>query len=514
MLKNILIVILLAAFMNFTFGCHYAAKTKPEALKGSKETIVKIALLDGRTIQFDDEGGHYFASSKQISGFAEVKDSTRYHGRLLGTKGFVPVNVPIDSVLQVWVKRTDPIGTLFAVIGVVALVGVLTVLVIAALKESCPFVYSYDGHQFVFDAEPLGGAICEGLQRSDCSRLEHVKPVEGQYRLKFKNEVEETQYLDGAELLVVDHQPEDLIVPDTAGYLHVISEPISAEKAVDENGRDITSFVNGRDGMAWQTQMSEKEVAQSTDTRHHLTFEFSKPQNAQRARLIVNAGTAIWGSNMIREMLQLRGSRVDEWYRAVNQRGLKALELLSFNLREELYLMKLYVQKDSTFVERSLVLGGGPFVAEDRVIELDVSDIPGDKLVLQVNPPKGFWTLDYLAVDFDHNDVAAPQVVKPLYARDLNGQDITRQLTRIDSVRYVMARIGDWADITFDAPPLKADLQRSVFLKTTGYYEVQIDKSVPEQTELVNRLLREPGAIASYSMQRYLEWLHSQNRSN
>jgi hypothetical protein len=420
----------------------------------------------------------------------------------------------IDSVLQVWVKRSDPVATTFAVIGVVAMVAVATALIVAALKESCPFVYSYDGQQYVFDAEPLGGAICAGLERSECSRLEYVKPVEGQYRLRFQNEVEETQYLDGAELLVVDHRTEDLIVPDSSGRLHVISSPLSPASARDENGCDITKFLNLRDGMAWQTQMSIAELTQSTDTRHHLTLEFSKPKDARRARLIVNAGTAIWGSNMIREMLQRRGSNVEEWYQAVNQRGLKAVELLSFNLREEMYLMKLYVQKDSTFVERSLVFGGGPFVAEDRVIELDVSDIPADKLVFKLNPPKGFWTLDYLAIEYDNDDVAIPQVIKVLYGRDQNGRDITRQLARTDSVRYVMARTGDWADIAFDAPPLTANLQRSVFLKTTGYYEVQINKNVPEQTELVNRLLRDPGAIAAYSMQRYLEWQQEQQRSN
>ena len=70
-----------------------------------------------------------------------------------------------------------------------------------------------------------------------------------------------------------------------------------------------------------------------------------------------------------------------------------------------------------------------------------------------------------------------------------------------------MPRNGDWAELTFAAPPPVADgWVRSVFLETDGYYEIQIDKRQPEETALVRRLLTEPGAIVSYSIGRYLEW--------
>ena len=67
--------------------------------------------------------------------------------------------------------------------------------------QSCPFVYSYDGENYIFDAEPLGGAISEGLKKTDYSRLEHLKGVEGKYHLFLRNELEETQYTDAIKLL-------------------------------------------------------------------------------------------------------------------------------------------------------------------------------------------------------------------------------------------------------------------------------------------------------------------------
>ena len=60
-------------------------------------------------------------------------------------------------------------------IGLVAAVAVGTVAIIvgvaAATKQSCPFVYSWDGKQYVFDAEPYGGAITRGLEKDDFSTL-------------------------------------------------------------------------------------------------------------------------------------------------------------------------------------------------------------------------------------------------------------------------------------------------------------------------------------------------------
>jgi len=512
--KKTVAVLVLVAFLITTIGCHHTVKRPPEKLEGGSEKIIKIALVDGRVIEFDADGGRYSSETRQISGYTPVAALATYQGRDTVISSFEPVNMPVDSVLQVWVRKSDPALTVLAVLTVTVLVALVAALVAAAFKESCPFVYAWDGQKYVFDAEPLGGAICEGLQRSECSRLEYAAPDAGRYRVKFRNEVPETQYLDQVGLLVVDHAPDQLIVPDAACRLHVISNARSPLGATDESGADIRTFVAERDGLAWQTHMTESALKRTADTRHHLAFEFAKPVGAKHARLIVNAGTAIWGSNMIREMLQMRGSQVDQWYREVNRRGAKALELLSFNLREEMYLLKLYVQGDDSLLERALIPGGGPFLAEDRVIGFDVSDIPGDRLTLRLNPPKGFWMIDYLAVEYDDSTMAAPRAVPVGSAQDQSGRDITAELAAIDSVRYVMPRVGDWADISFAAPPGAPDLARSVFLVTTGYYEIQIDKKAPEQTALIHRMLSEPGAIITYAIDKYVEWTQQQARDN
>ena len=99
-------------------------------------------------------------------------------------------------------------------------------LIALATKESCPFIYSFDGEKYVFDGEPYGGAICPALERTDYCLLENLKPFNNQYLLQLTNEVDETQYTNEFKLWVVDHPKGIRIVPDINGKLFTISNPL------------------------------------------------------------------------------------------------------------------------------------------------------------------------------------------------------------------------------------------------------------------------------------------------
>jgi hypothetical protein len=496
MFKRVICILILLAFLNLLYGCTRIVQVDKDKLDGyaPTERIFEVVYPDGRTVSFDrDDGGRYVSETKLIVGFDRLGNF---------------IKIPIDDILYVKVKRTDVVATTVAVIGVTALAAVALLAIIAATKESCPFVYSFDGSQYVFDAEPLGGAVSKGLEKTDYSRLDYLKPVDGRYRLLLQNEVEEIQYLDEFKLAIVDHDRNIEVIPDLDGRFHCISEASIPVTAVDENGKDISGFVESSDGLRWQTMMPRDQSFHDHDTRHHLTFEFPKPEGAVSAKLLINAGTALWGSNMIREMLQLRGDGVADWYDDIDRFGPKMRELFHFNMREELYLMHLYVKKDGDWVKRGLIPGGGPLITEDRVIEFDVSDIDEDVLTLQLNPPFGFWTIDYVGIEYDSYLTAKPMEISVSTATNRVGEEVGDLLRERDGRYFVMPELNDRAKVDFVAPALEDDLERSVFLKSTGYYKIKLDEKKPEEKELIATMLSTPGAIAEYSLDKYVKWRH------
>jgi len=422
------------------------------------------------------------------------------------------IDVPVEDILYVQVKRYAPGRTVALVFAVpLALVGALAIAVVAS---SCPLIYSYDGEQYVFDAEPLGGAVSKGLQKNDYSRLDHLKAVDKSYKLMLRNELQETQYLDEIKLLVFDHNPEDIIIPDLTGHFFKISRPVVSTKATDESGQNLDLFLNQNDGVAWQTNLPKIEGPMINFQRHQIILEFPKPAGVKRANLVVNAGTALWGSNMMHEMLQLRGDRVDDWYRAIDTQGPELMELYHFMAREELYVLKIHIKDGNQWVEQGFIPGGGPLVTEDRMIPLDLSEISGDKLVLRLEPPSGFWQIDYIAMDYGPTKQLVGHEIPLKAAVDHTGKEITPSLNQADGIYHQMPEVNDWFKAEFAAPERNSGMQRSIFLKTTGYYEIRLDKSQPEQTELIQTLIATPGKIVDYSNKRYSDWFKEQFSAN
>lgn len=71
------------------------------------------------------------------------------------------------------------------------------------------------------------------------------------------------------------------------------------------------------------------------------TMTFPKPADAKQVKLIANAATGLWGSYMIKQMVALRGRDVGKFYTAVNHSQSARKALSDWEVREELYRLKV-----------------------------------------------------------------------------------------------------------------------------------------------------------------------------
>lgn len=453
-------------------------------------SIAQIVYNNNKVCIFDENGGRYYKEHGVIEGI---------------TPAGVSVAINPDSILYADVERTNVAGTIFANLGIVMLVAGGIVLIIAATKESCPFIYSYDGGKYVFDAEPLGGATCRGLERTGYSEMEHLKGIDNKYKIMVRNEVEETQYIDQISLLRVHHDPDKKVYPDLEGNFYQIKSPVKPIAAFDEKGTDLKKVVSYNDGLSWQTRMPADSNLLKKKYRSTLTFVFPKPDTAKSVKLIVNAGTTLWGSRMIKEMLQLYGNYIDTWYSKINRRGIEYYQMMNFIQNEELYKLKIYVRNNNSWIDKGFINGGGPLISETRIYNLNIGDIKGDSLVIRCNPPYGFWSINYTAVEYKYYSTPVKEKI-PMIEAIANGEtDIKDKINYRDSIYQVMPKTGDNFYAVFESKDNGNENLSSYYLSTTGYYKIHLAKNHPMELEKLSRLTK-PGEIVRWSNEDFIKW--------
>lgn len=484
-----------ACFIVTLYGCFSQQDIPRESLPFMESRISQIVTTQGELISFrPDMHGNY----------AVLVDSMIVGVR--ATNG--EVSIPLSEVSRITVERFDAGKTVLAVVGGAAVIA----LVALATKESCPFVYSYDGTQYVFDGEPYGGAICEGLKRTDWCRLEHLKPASGEYRLLLTNEVDETQFTDEFKLWVVDHRPGLEVMADAEGELHTIDKPAPPVQAMDGKKGDILKWVAAQDPLCWETDLLSRDPARAADWRDTLYLSFLRPEEKQTGKLVVGGSTTLWGSQMLKRMTELRGVETNNWFDMLRSPSMRQI-LDAWNGREELYRLQVKVRVANKWVTRGEISGGGPFITEDRIVVLDLSGVMGDTLQILLAPPAGFWQIDRLAMEYGKDEHINIQEISASRALGHDGADLLGTLDSTDGRYYMTPEVGQTATLTFRVPPQNAGLERAVFAKVSGYYSMHMNTNRPPQTGLLNRISFEHGFPVRFSLEEFVKWRTGQLKS-
>jgi hypothetical protein len=496
MLRRV-VALLTACMFLFATSCTHPKLVTSDQIKTKQDHISAVVVVGGEVVEFDSEGARLDSKREWVKG-TTINGEER--------------TIALTDVVSATVERTSAGSTVgILIIGVIAII-----LLIAATNDdtsssssssgsSCPYVYAFDGANFVLDAEPLTGAISKGLERDDLCRLDHVRADNGRFELMVRNELDETQHIDGMRLRVVDHPAGTEACTGANGAIRVVEKPVAATVARDERGVDLRRIVSEADCIPWQSVMPLDDSWQDVSLRNELTFSFVRVDKADHANLIVNASTSQWGSIMMREMLQARGSGLKTWRESIDAGGPAMQELVQFNLREEIYFLRVYVHEGDQWVARAWIPAGGPAVSETRAIPLDLGDVRGDTVEIRVQPPRGFWSFDYVAMSWGEGEITSDEEIPLERALLTGGNDVTAAVVAADGQYHEMKNIGDTMTLRFAAPRKAFTGERTIFLDTRGYYESHIDESRPEQTRLIDEVLANNGAIVRYSLQKYVE---------
>jgi hypothetical protein len=509
MLKRPLRLLLCTVLLFDLTGCtrQRMHTTAPESASSlTDEWIVAVTTKDGQVVEFDLTTRHGpWSGEVPDKPYSVVRNDT-----LFAVVHKTPYSIALADVQHLWikVKEVDPVLTVVGTVGIAVFV-TLMVLAITATDEdeppsnsSCPFVYSWDGEQYVFDAEPYAGAISRGLERDDFAELENLRETDGSYRLLLANEMPETDCTNSVELWIVDHPLEQRVAADALGRIHDITGAMPPLAVTDESGHDLRAWLAATDRLIWEPPPEETSEG---DVRTDIVMTFPRPAGSEQANLVANVQTGTWGAWMIRELLDLRGNQLPWFYAAVDGVPTAQESLRTWNEREELFLLKVEVEEEDGWHVRGF-LPGGARAPENIVVPLDIHRAQGDTLRLRIRPPVGFWALNSFGMDFSLEPALDVRVVSPTSATDRKGNDVLQQLLATDDVYHVMPETGDWAHIVFPAPDLAPGATRSIFLHSRGYYRLHLPADRDPDAVRLEQIANEPDAATRLAVERFAEW--------
>lgn len=406
-----------------------------------------------------------------------------------GEKQGNSIALPLESDVTLYMYKPDHTYesitfTVLTIAGTLLLVAVITDI-IENIPEpepgelSCPFAYSFNGAQYVFEGEIFSSAISPNLERSDFLPLPHIQAHEGAFQLLLANDLMEEHFIDQATLRVVQHPKDTRVLIGQDGQVRVYGQlqpPLSSQT---QNGADINPLVESTDKQAFLFDDPASGMQSAI-------FTFDKPKDADRMNLWLTARNSQWMQFVWEEYSENFGSFFPLQQEKTAKKTPEALQNWT---REQAIPLAVYLRNGSDWQLAEYLHPTGPYAWRNMTASLDLASHRGDKVQIKIETGFKFWELDYAAASFSEDHSYTDIEIFPSGAP---------ALSHPDGDYLCFPGPGHSAFIRYDAPGLPEGMQQSVFLHGKGYYLLIRDyRGQPEWAELKH--LKEPGFLPAFS---------------
>jgi hypothetical protein len=386
----------------------------------------------------------------------------------------------------------------------------------ASNSSSCPFIYAFDGEAWQFMGEIYGGATLSTLEREDYLALPSYHFTPGMtYTIRMANMLQEIQYINQADLLIIEHSSEVRPLVDKYGQVQTIQEPLLPSKAVDSKGNDCLSAVTAND--RFTHNFDEDLDTAAGNFLNSLELTFTSNSAPGQGKLILNAGNSLWGDYMVNELHGLFGKRYDNWVNKKEQEPpgdylewmqQQGIPLLVYALEGEEWNKIDYFNLTGAFGFRDMVL---PMDLSHAWTEDNSGGQPGYSLKLKLVTGFQFWQVNSAAIDLTENVTVGITWVDAGSATDQHGKDVAGLISSDDGQYLVQEKTGDYATLEFNLPT-GIDPSFTLFLHSKGYYhQAEEGKGKPDVALLKTFL--EPGKLSRWSYDEFSKALAAYNAS-
>ncbi len=398
------------------------------------------------------------------------------------------------EVLEIDRKRTTTsyvLGALGYTVGALTVAGII----IAATKSSCPFVSADDGDRFVLQGEIYGGAIYPQMARDDYMPLRMKPNANGLLQVKISNELQEKQFTDVADLLVITHDQNSRVLADEKGNLYQVSEPQTPLSAVFCNNNDVLESIS----KAHDNRLLHFDDTLSLNASNYADISFSKPAEASKAKLVLSIKNSYWLDYLYGQVAKGLGT----YYSTYTNDQLKkpAADLIKWTKDQKMPLEVLIKTSDG-WQKLTDITTIGPVATRDVVVPIDVSNINGTVAEIRLSSGFMFWEIDYVAIDYSTDAPIKVETLSPIKAIDETGKNVLPLLSKSDGTYLEQPVPGNVATIQYKAQPIAEGKTHSYIFHTRGYYTHVRDFQNKPDINFLSQF-RKPGALANFSLSLY-----------
>jgi hypothetical protein len=448
------------------------------------------------------EGANRYRKNGKINE-SEVLNEVHIFVREIIKNDNLHITFPLTAVdrIEVYDKATGATvaSWTFSVIGISAAAAAITagiIIIIALLtKQSCPFIYTYNGNDFIFTGEIFSGATQPGLERDDYLLLPDIVSDKGNYKIKISNEIKEIQSINLAELIVIDHPADQSVLIDKYGTVHSFDYLVSPVEALDNiNKTDILPLIREKDSISWSSNLKQPDKSSSEE----IVLKFVKPADATTSKLIIRAKNSFWLDGLVGKIQKYFGDRYDNYMK--KQEKVSPKKLQKWQLDQKMPL-SVYVEENKRWKFVDYFNLAGPMALKDDILELNLNGIKSDTIKIKLETGFLFWEIDYAAMDF--NKIKSPEflTIQAKTALDNNNTDVKNLLSKSDNEYYVQSNVGNEAELTYNVPTQKEPV-RSVFLHSRGHYRIIREQSGKPDIKAL-KTFRKAGRVPEFSKETF-----------
>jgi hypothetical protein len=268
---------------------------------------------------------------------------------------------------------------------------------------------------------------------------------------------------------------------------------------VDFAGRDFTRAVAAVDNDMWSSNPVGKDPENPADWRSGLILSFPKPATAREAKLIVRIGNTYWADTVFGRLFGLMGPMMQPWLRQTGQDPDLRAKAYRF-VADQGVGLKAAVKTPDGWRDAGFFHPTGPYGIQDDILVLPLDGTSGDNLTVRLQGGTFFWMIDYAAVDYTPDTTVETHELSPYEAMSHSGRDVRASLLRADGDYFVMPEPGNFAIVKYAAPAAKPGLERSFFVRSTGFYTLHPKEGLVDLSTLL-AIKQNPELFLKFSLQ-------------